>query len=147
MATKARRSALTVDQQNHVRAKMLQTASIIAGQLGRYIEDGKIVIAGRDILLTPERLAAYRLILDRTIPTLSATEVTHKSALEGMDQGALVNRLAELVRLRPELGDRLMEALGGRIIECAAQEVPDHKSRNASASSTGDSPPGSRETL
>lgn len=146
MATKARRSALTVDQQNHVRAKMLQTASIIAGQLGRYIEDGKIVIAGRDILLTPERLAAYRLILDRTIPTLSATEVTHKSALEGMDQGALVNRLAELVRLRPELGDRLMEALGGRLIEGSAVPAAAHNARSDESTPTAESRLAPRET-
>lgn len=119
MATRKQRSVLTADQQRHVRANMMNTASKIATQLGEYVTKGKMVIAGREILLTSERLAAYRLILDRTVPTLSATEVTHKSGIEAMDQGALVARLAELARARPELAAKLQEAIGGRVIDGA----------------------------
>ena len=94
----------------------MKSASLVANQLDEYIRNGRVVIAGNEITIDQPRLAAWRMVLDRTIPTLSSTEITHKSGLEGMDTGKLVSRLAELVRVRPELAERLQEALGHRII-------------------------------
>lgn len=121
MATRARRSVLTMDQQKHVRANLMNTASSIATQLGDYVTKGQITIAGRVIELTSERLQAWRMVLDRTVPTLSATEITHKSGLESMDSAGLISRLTELARQRPELAAKLQEAIGGKVIEQQAE--------------------------
>ena len=110
-------SELTFDQQAKVRANLMRSASQAANQLHEYIRNGTIRVAGNDIVLTPERLAAYRLIFDRTIPSLSATEITHKTGMEDISSGQLTERLAELIKARPELADRLREALGGKVIE------------------------------
>lgn len=95
----------------------MNTASKIATQLADYIGKGQIVIAGNVIELTTERLQAWRMVLDRTVPTLSATEITHKSGLESLDSAALIGRLTELAKQRPELAAKLQEAIGGKLIE------------------------------
>ena len=145
MATKMQRSVLTASQQGHVRAKMMTTASVIAEQLGRYVKEGQLTIAGREITMSSERLAAWRMVLDRTIPTLSATEVTHRTGIESMGSDQLVARLADLVRTRPELGERLQAALGGRLIEAVDQEAPDRNTGNESAAPIDESRPALRE--
>lgn len=111
------RSKLTFSQQAHVRANMMGSAAMIARQLHEYIDTGELKVAGKLIEIDNTRLAAWRMVLDRTIPTLSATEITHKSGLESMDSGRLVERLALLVKDRPELASKLQEALGGKVIE------------------------------
>lgn len=123
MATKKPRSVLTTSQQSHVRANMMRTAALIAHQLGQYTEHGTLTVAGREIPLTTERLAAWRMVLERTIPTLSSTEVKHTSALEGMATQQLINRLATLARTRPDLQRRLQEALGGMVIDAAPESA------------------------
>lgn len=106
----------------------MRSATLIANQAHEFIETGELMVAGNPIDLTSERLALWRLVLSKTIPDLSATEITHKSGLESMDQGKLVGRLAELVKTRPELAERLQEAIGGRIIEQVPEaiEVPEY---------------------
>lgn len=118
MATRNRqRSELTVSQQNHVRANLMRSASKISTQIEHYIETGEVKVAGNIIPMTPERLSTYRLVLDRTVPTLSTTEITHKTGLANMDSAQLVSKLADLVKGRPQLRAKLQEALGGRLIE------------------------------
>jgi hypothetical protein len=111
------RSLLTADQQGHVRSNLMKSAGKIARQLDDYVEEGKIMVAGREVKLTSERLTAYKMILDRTIPTLSSTEIKRTTALEGMTSAQLVDKLAALVKARPELAEKLMGALGGRLIQ------------------------------
>lgn len=103
---------------------MMVSARLISNQLYDYIKDGRLEVAGNEVELTSERLAAWRLVLNKTIPDLSATEITHKSGLESMDQGKLVTRLAELVKTRPELAQRLQDAIGGRVIESIPETSP-----------------------
>ena len=117
------RSELTADQQRNVRARLMTTASVIAEQLGRYVRGEEVGHNGKALRIDSTRLAAYRLVLERTVPALSMSTVEHKSALETLDSAALLNRLAELVKARPELAGRLREALGERVIEAEAQEV------------------------
>ena len=124
MAIKQPRSQLTFNQQSHVRANLMRSAGKIASQLHEYIRDGTITVAGRSIVMTPERLSAYRLVLDRTVPSLSATEITHRTGMEGMTTEQLTEKLAALVKARPELGERLHAALGGRLIEGRRIETP-----------------------
>ena len=128
-----KQGALTFDQQRTVRTRMMATASRIAAQLHQYAEEGRMVVAGREIPLTSERLAAYRLILERTVPALSATEITHTTAMEQMSSAQLVERLGELVKARPELADRLWSALGGRVINATPKPAgPNGASESAS---------------
>ena len=115
------RSQLTFSQQGQVRANLMKSAAAIAGQLNEYINDGFITVAGKEITMTTERIQAYRLVLSKTVPDLSATEITHKSGLEAMDTGQLVARLAQLAQARPELRKQLHEVLGGKLIEGQAQ--------------------------
>ena len=110
------RSALTFDQQRSVRARLMSTASAIAHQLDEYITTGKVIVAGREVRMDAARLAAYKTVLERTVPALSLTAVEHRSPMEGMGKEALVARLGEIVRARPELGERLREALGGCLV-------------------------------
>ena len=134
MPMKMPRSKLTADQQRHVRANLMRSASAIANQMHEYITTGQLVLAGRAVDMSSERIAVWRLALDRTVPSLSATEITHKSGLEAIDSSALVGRLAELVKVRPELAARLHEALGERVIETvAADTVTDHNTNNMAA--------------
>ncbi len=113
---------LTTRQVSEVRAGMMKTAALIGHQLHKYIDKGELIVAGKPIELNEQRLKAWKLVLDRTIPTLSASEVTHKSGLESMDSGALIGRLVELAKQRPELASRLQEALGGKVIDHQAVE-------------------------
>lgn len=131
-------SELTFDQQVKVRANLMRSASQVANQLHEYIGKGTIRVAGNDIVLTNERLAAYRVILDRTIPTLSSTEITHKTGLEGMSSDQLTERLAQLIKSKPELGARLQEALGGRLIE-GERVNPPERGVEGKAEATSDS--------
>lgn len=133
MATrKNHRSELTVSAQSHVRANLMRSATQIAHQVEHYLEHGTIKVGKGDnekvIPMTNERLSAYRLVLDRTIPTLSSTEITHKSALSNMDSTQLVQRLAEMAKKNPKLKERLLEALGERLIEAeVVKESPPHQ--------------------
>ncbi len=142
------RSQLTFSQQGQVRANLMRSASAIASQLQEYIEAGFITVAGKEVTMTTERLQAYRLVLSKTVPDLSSTEITHKSGLEGMDSGQLVTRLAQLAQARPELREKLYEALGGRLIEvgpAGATEVHDagRSPKPAAGPSPNDSSSGS----
>ena len=117
------RSQLTFSQQGQVRANLMKSAASIARQLQEYIEEGFVKVAGKEITMTTERLQAYRLVLSKTVPDLSSTEITHKSGLEAMDSSQRVMRLAQLAQARPELRTKLYEALGGRLIEAEPVEV------------------------
>lgn len=116
MPNKPKRSALTVDQQNHQRSRMMQSASKIISQLDEYVRQGYITVAGKQHSIDTTRLQAYRMILDRTVPTMSSAEITHKSEYEGMDTGKIIERLAQIASKKPELAVQLQEALGGRVI-------------------------------
>lgn len=111
------RSVLTVSQQGHLRARMMKSATTISTQIHQYLTTGVIKIQDKEIGMTSERLATYKLVLDRTIPTLHATEITRTSDLDNMTTDGLVDRLAQLAKARPELLQRLNEVLGGRLIE------------------------------
>ena len=132
MGVRQPRSELTFNQQGHVRANLMRSATQIANQLHDYIRKGTITINSveggehkrKEIVMTPERLSAYRLVLDRTVPSLSATEITHRTGMEGMTTEQLTEKLAALVKARPELGERLHAALGGRLIEGRRVEAP-----------------------
>ncbi len=121
MPTSTPRSKLTKSQQSHVRANLMRSASQIANQLYEYVTTDKIKVANREIDMTSERLASYRLVLGKTVPDLSATEITHKSGLESMDSAGLISRLTELAKQRPELAAKLQEAIGGKVIEQQAE--------------------------
>lgn len=115
------KSMLTTRQQGELRGKLMHTASKVATQLDGYVENNQVQLqTGELVNMSPARLQAYRLILERTIPTLSATEIRHKSSLESLGTDALVTRLAALVQQRPELQAKLMEALGPKVIEASA---------------------------
>ena len=132
MAIKQPRSELTFNQQSHVRANLMRSATQIANQLHDYIRKGTITInkveGGKatrcETTMTTERLAAYRLVLDRTVPTLSATEITHRTGLEGMTTEQLTEKLAALVKARPELGEKLFAITGGKTLEAMRVEPP-----------------------
>ena len=113
---KQKHSVLTFDQQMHVRRRMMISASKIANQLDEFVDKGQVIGAGNEVKLTTERLAAYKLILERTVPTLSSTEIKRTSVLESLSTEQLVDKLAQLVKARPELAETLTEALGGRVI-------------------------------
>ncbi len=159
MATKAQfpsRTKLTGRQVAEVRASMMKTAALIGNQLHRYIEDGKLVIGKNEIEITPSRLAAWKLVLDRTVPTLSASEITHKSGLESMDSGKLIGRLVELTRQRPELATKLQDALGIRVIQGEHETIPDSEvtipvlgrtDESREAMRSPDSPPAPQEPV
>ena len=118
------KSMLTTRQQGEVRSRLMTTATAIANQLDGYVKTDTIVLnTGKEIKMSPARLQAYRLVLERTIPTLSATEIKHKSSLESLSTDALVVRLASLAKQRPELSAKLLEALGGRVIEPDRRET------------------------
>lgn len=121
MATNKSRAVLTTSQQGHLRAHMAKTAAAIASQIHEYVTEGEVKVCGKSVGMTPERLASYRIILERTVPTLSSTEVTHRSGLADVGTDQLVNRLVELAKARPELASRLSEAFGGRLINNEVQ--------------------------
>ena len=127
MATRKRRSVLTADQQQSVRAKMMKSAATIASQLDQYIEKGHLHVAGKSVELTSNRLAAWRLILDRTVPTLSNAEITHKREVETLDSNALLDRLTNLAKARPDLAQRLQEAIGGKVIDVEPEPAKEPK--------------------
>lgn len=118
------KSMLTTRQQGEQRGRLMLIAGKIAAQLDHFIDTDKVkLLNGELVALSPARLQAMRLILERTIPTLSATEVRHKSALESMGTDALVSKLAQLVQQRPELHEKLVEAMGPKVIQATPVEV------------------------
>lgn len=123
MPNKPKRSALTVDQQNHQRSRMMQSASKVISQLDEYVRQGYITVAGKQHSIDTARLQAYRMILDRTVPTMSSAEITHKSEYETMDTGKIIERLAQIASKKPELAVQLQEALGGKVIDAVAEVV------------------------
>ena len=124
------KSMLTSRQQVDLRGRLMLSAAKIASQLDEYVESNKITLNnGNEVKMSPARLQAYRLILERTIPTLSATEIKHKSSLESISTDALVARLASLAKQRPDLSQKLLEALGGRVIEPARTHQGESLSR------------------
>jgi len=125
MPRNTRKSALTVDQQNHERARMMQSASKVISQLDEYVRTGAITVAGKTHSIDATRLQAYRLILDRTVPTVASKEITHKSEYEDMDTGKIVERLALLASKKPQLAAQLQEALGGRVIDAVVVDQGD----------------------
>lgn len=95
----------------------MRSASHIAVQLEDYIEKGYITLYGKQHEMTNIRLNAYKTVLDRTVPVLTSTEIRQTNAMEGMDTSAILHRLAELAKARPEFQEKLQRALGGVPIE------------------------------
>jgi len=117
MPRKTKRSVLTADQQNHHRAKLMVSAGKIVSQLDQYIKDGFITVAGKEHMIDNTRLAAYRLVLDRTVPTISASEITHRSENETLSTEDILGKLMGIAAKKPELAAKLQEVIGGRIIQ------------------------------
>ena len=118
-----RRSALTADQQDHQRAKLMISAGKIISQLDEYITKGHITVAGKERKIDSTRLAAYRMVLDRTVPTISAAEITHKSEYEQLSTDDILAQLAKLASKKPELVSKLHDALGGKVIDGETVQV------------------------
>jgi hypothetical protein len=109
----------------------MRSATQIATQLHEYVTTGQLKVADKEIDLSTERLAAWRMVLDRTIPSLSSTEITHKTGVEAIGTDKLVARLADLSKARPELAVQLQEALGIRVLEHNPDTIPEDSSQDA----------------
>lgn len=131
-------SELTFRQQGLIRSKLMASAAMISEQIREYVETGKIVVAGQEYGMTPERLATYRLVYDRTVPTLSATEITHRSGIETMDTTQIVSRLSQLVKVAPELREQLYEALGASLINAKAELIGPSENFMAKSEKSGE---------
>jgi len=54
------------------------------------------------------KLKAIKLVLDKTVPTLSAVDQTVKDVTENMSEEAMIARLRELVTSNPELLSKIL---------------------------------------
>ena len=108
---------LTEDQQNEQRARMMKSASTIIGQLDEYLERGVVTVGGRRTVMTSERLTTYRLVLSKTLPDLTAREVTHRNELEALSSEQLMAKLKMMASKSPILAKKLQDAIGGKVIE------------------------------
>lgn len=117
------RSQLTFRQQHVLRDKLMHTASLVCRQIHEVLETGKLVIAEKEIEVDVARLKAWNMVLNKTIPDLRATEITHKTSLGDTSTDQLLERLVELAKERPELQKRLSELMGVRVIEGKASII------------------------
>lgn len=75
--------------------------------------------------LTDTQIRAIKILLDRTLPTLAATEITHVDENDKLSEGEIVAKLDALLAKNPELLDKIMarRASVAKVIE--AQSNPD----------------------
>lgn len=117
-----RRSQLTVDQQRHLRAKMMSAAGTVASQIQEYLDTDKVVIAGNEIAIDATRVKVWQMTLGKALPDLHHTEIEKTNPLEGKSSEQLIEQLTTLAKSRPKLMQRLHEAVGGKVVEAEAVE-------------------------
>lgn len=66
--------------------------------------------AAGEIEMAATQVQSARILLDRTLPTLAATEVTHVNDDDKLSEHQILAKLQALLAARPELLDTLLEA-------------------------------------
>lgn len=100
----------------------MPAAVAAVNQLSQYIIEDRIVIsdgtkAGMEVKMTPQRAQIYRLVMSKILPDLQATTIERKTALQELPTEALIDKIAEMAKGRPELTAKLLEAIGGKVIQ------------------------------
>lgn len=119
MAARTAKLAITDRWKDQLRASMLHK------KLTDHI-DGKID-------LEPTQVRSIELILQRCIPTLTATELTTVNESEKLDENQLLAKLEALIAAHPDLVQRALAAAAKRKAEGATLGATPHVSDTKAA--------------
>jgi hypothetical protein len=129
----------------------MQSASIIAEQLFRYVSGEEIGHNGRKLEMTTVWLKAYEPVLKRTVPELAVVgvgQLVDQAIAEPPSRDEVLAKLVEFLNMRPDARDRLLAMLGPpalTVIEGAPSHATsqplDHSGEDGDQHPCGNNPP------